>query len=84
MIQDKKGNIIAYEKKARMQDDNKLSQDRVDKFRNELEAHRITLKDTYKMVQPTQESIDQLCYRTEAARKVISGIDYRYSHYKKD
>ena len=36
------------------------------------------------MVQPTQDGVDQLLCKAEAARKLISGINDRYSHYKKD
>ena len=64
----KKGNIIAYEKKARVPDNDTLSQERVDKFKVELESRRIPLNDTCKMVQPTQDGIDQLRYRTEATK----------------
>ena len=55
----KKRNIIDYEKKARIQDDNTLSQDRVDKFRDELEICRITSNGTCKMAQPTQDGLDK-------------------------
>ena len=65
----KRDNIIAYEKKARVSNDDTISQERVDKFKDELESRRITLNDTCKMVQPTQDGIDQLCYKTEAIKK---------------
>ena len=41
----KKGNIIAYEKKPRVPDNNTLSQERVNKFKDEIESHKITLND---------------------------------------
>ena len=80
----KKGNIIAYEKKARVPEDDTLSQGRVDKFKDELESRRITLNDTCKMVQPTQDGISLLRYRTEATKNFISVMNDKYSHYTKD
>ena len=79
-----KGNIIAYEKQPTMQDDSTLSQDRIEKIKNELEIQRLALNDTCRMIQHTQDGVDQLLYRTEAARKLIIGINDRYLHYKKD
>ena len=55
----KRGNIIAYEKKARIPDDDTLPQDRVNKFEDEVESRRITINDTCKTVQPTQDGIHQ-------------------------
>ena len=43
--------------------DDTLSQDRVDKFKDEIESHRVTLNDPCKAVQPTQDGINQLSYK---------------------
>ena len=45
-----KGNIIAHEKQALMQDDSTLSQEWVEKIRNELEIWKLMLNDTCSMV----------------------------------
>ena len=78
-----KGNIIAYEKQTTIQDDSTLSQEMVEKIKNELEIQRLALNDTCRMIQHTQDGVDQLLYRTEATRKLIIGINDRYSHYEK-
>ena len=60
------------------------SQDRVEKIRNGLEIRRLALNDTCRMIQHTKYGGNQLLDRTEAARKLIIGINDRYLHYKKD
>ena len=47
------GNIIAYEKKAKVLDSGTLSEERVGKFKDEIENRRLALNDTCKIVQPT-------------------------------
>ena len=79
-----KGDIIAYEKKARVPDNDTLSQERVDKLNDELESCKLTLIDTFKMVQPTQNSLSLLCDRTEATKFFVSVMNDKYSHYTKD
>ena len=78
------GNIIAYEKKAKVPDNGTLSEERVNKFKDEIENRRITLNDTCKMVQPTPTSISLLCDRTDAAKHFVSVMNDKYSHYTKD
>ena len=75
----KEGNIIAYEKKAKVPDNGTLSQERVDKFKDKLEIHRITLNDTCKMVQPTLTSISLLCDGTEATKFFVSVMNDKYA-----
>ena len=67
-----------------MQDDSRLSQKRVEKIKNELEIQRLALNYSCRIIQHTQDGVDQLLYRTVAARKLIIEINDRYSHYKKD
>ena len=46
----KEGNITAYEKKAKVPENGTLSQERVNKFKDERDNHRNILNDTCKMV----------------------------------
>ena len=77
-----KGNIIAYEKQTTMQDESTLSQERVEKIKNELVIRRLALNYTCRMIHYTQDGVYQLLYKTEASRKFIIGINDRYLHYK--
>ena len=77
----KEGNIIEYEKKTEIPHTNTLYQERVNNLRDKLEDHRITLRNTCKVVQPTQKGMTQLHYRTVNARDFISEMHDKYSHY---
>ena len=61
-----------------MQDNDTLLQDRVKKIKNELENQRHPLNCTCRMIQPTQDGVDQLLCKEKAARKLILGINDRY------
>ena len=80
----KEGNIITYERKIGIPNDDTLYQERVNNLRGKLENCRITLRNTCKMAQPTQRGLSQLQYRTVNARDFISDMHEKYSHYKKD
>ena len=68
------GNIIAYEKKAKVPDNGTLTEERVGKFKEDIENWRLALNDACKMVQPTQASISVLSDRTEAAKYFVSSM----------
>ena len=80
----KEGNIITYERKIGIPNDDTLYQERVNNLRGKLENCRITLRNTCKMAQPTQRGLNQLQYRTVNARYFISDMHENYSQYKKD
>ena len=49
----------------------------------ELENQRTKLNDTCRTAHYSQEGIDQLLFRIESAKKLLLGIEGRYSEYKK-
>ena len=79
----KEGNIIAYERKTEIPHTNTLFQEGVNNLRDKMESYRITLRNTGKVVQPTQKGIIQLQYRMVNTRDFVSDMHFKYTHYKK-
>ena len=77
----KEGNIMEYEKKTQIQ--NTLHQNRVNNLWDKMEYQQRLLRNTYNIAQPTQEDITQLHYQIANARKLISDLHLKYTHYRK-
>ena len=73
---------MGYEKKTKVP--SALYQKRVNNLRDKLEDHRKILRNTCKVVQPTQKGMTQLHYRTVKARDFISEMHDKYSHYMEE
>ena len=67
-----------------MPDSGTLSEERVGKFKDEIENCSHALNDACKMVQSTQASISISSDRTEAAKHFVSSMNDKYFHYTKD
>ena len=70
----KEGNIITYEGKIGIPDNDTLYQERVKSLRDKLETCMITLKNTCTIAQPTQRGLSQLQYRTVNTRDFCSDM----------
>ena len=75
----KEGNIINYERKAKVP--STLHQKRVSNLRDKFEDHQNLLRNTCNTAQPTQDSINQLYDRIGNAKKFISVYYNKYPHY---
>ena len=66
----KEGNIMDYERKARVP--STLLQKRVNNLKDKLEDHQNQVRDIIDTAQPTQDSLKQLYGRIGEAKKFIS------------
>ena len=73
---------MEYERKTQIQ--NKLHQNRVNSIWNKLENQQKLLRNIYNTAQSTQEDITQIHNRIVNARKLISDLYQKYSHYLKE
>ena len=69
-------NIIAYEKQAKRKVSTKLTEDQVNNSSIELEKWRTQLSNTC-----SQEGVDHLVFRTEAAKNQLFRINKRFPEY---
>ena len=73
------GNIMDYEKKARVP--SALHQKRVNNLKNRLDYHQNQVRNIIKTVQLTQNSLKQLYGGIGVAKKFISQYKRKYPHY---
>ena len=57
-----RGNIIAFEKQATSQGPNTLSEEQMERLKDELQNQKTLLNDTCRMTHYTQEGVKQLLY----------------------
>ena len=77
------GDILEHAKESTTQTKKTQSLRKYKELRNNLEIHRFTLIGNSRMVLPTQGGLDQLKYRTKAAREFVLEINDTQPQYKK-
>ena len=80
----RRGNIIAYEKAGQTPNIETLSQDTIESLRRDLEELKDDLSTAYKAAQPMCSDINHLCYKLEAAEKLIEVVHDKYASRLKD